>query len=133
MTTWLEDLLDEYPTNRTDSAIARLLRVYSGESDEVMRMAADAYMQAGKFFPKIADLQPFVKAAQERERGDWNRPPAITYPDDFMFDWEVARGSMQPLAEIGTELKVAAMLLRSNERFKELVQARPKTAVMVAA
>lgn len=115
---WLDDLLDEYPTNRTDSAIARLARVFADIPDEVMRTAVDNYMRHGQYFPKIADLRPFVDMAQEDMRGDWlaAHEPITAYPDIYIYEWEVSRNTMRPLVEIDREIAAARAELRAMVR-----------------
>lgn len=102
---WLEDLLDEYPTARSDAAISRLMRVFADVPAGVMRTAVDAYMRQGSFFPKIADLRPFVDTAQQRAINEgWpDGNPHGGYSDEFMYQWELERGTMRPLAEIEAE------------------------------
>lgn len=114
---WLEDLIDEYPTNRSDSAIERLARVFSEVSDETMQAAVDAYMLAGeKFFPKVGDLVPYVKEQQEQDRGPedyddiqqvkygrWRSLTGEHYTDEEMLRWEQERGTMPDDDELGTD------------------------------
>lgn len=114
---WLEDLIDEYPTNRSDRAIVRLARVYRDETDTVMQAAVDAYMLAGeKFFPKVGDLAPYVREAQEQERGPepysqvkrvrygrWLSESGEYHSDEEMLRWEQERGTMPPDELLDTE------------------------------
>jgi hypothetical protein len=76
LATWLDDLLDEYPgTKRSDQAIARLARVFRGETAEIMQAAVDSYLLERRFFPLVADLAPYVAMAREQARGviDYNQ------------------------------------------------------------
>lgn len=117
MKDWLDDLLDEYPTNRSDNAIARLVRVFRDVDDETMQAAVDAYMMDGnEFFPKVASLAPYVQAAQEDDRGPvpydqirrvhygrWQSVIGEHYSDEEILAWEQRRGTMPPDDELGTE------------------------------
>lgn len=114
---WLADLLDEYPTNRSDKAVERLARVFQDEPDSVMQPAVDAYMISGqKFFPKVGDLAPFVRESQEQARGPepysqvkrarygrWQSETGEHYSDDEILRWEQARGTMPSDEFLDTE------------------------------
>ena len=112
---WLNDLMDEYPTNRSDNAIIRLARVFADTPAAVMQTAVDTYMKDGnKFFPKVGDLSPYVKAVEEwqgralvlsteqsYERGMVPVHRKLDGVDKDALDaqialWEVARGTMPP-------------------------------------
>jgi hypothetical protein len=74
---WLEELADEYPTTdrngkplRSDAAIRRLAAVFAEEDPAVMLEAAYAYISGGRFFPRVAELRPYVERAREQRRGD---------------------------------------------------------------
>jgi hypothetical protein len=127
MSDWLTELLDEYPTERkdgksirTDSSINRLIRVFEDVPDHVMQKAVYAYMRQGVWFPKIADLRPFVNSAVEDERGD--KPYGELdqqlkyggYSDEDMYTWEVERGTMRPLDVIESEIEAARQQLSQS-------------------
>lgn len=101
---WLEDLLDEYPTGRSDRAIQRLRNSFASEPHTVMEAAVIVYMRENKFFPKISDLNDYVERARidnntwgarwselleaAKKTGDYSRV------DDIILEWEVGRGEM---------------------------------------
>lgn len=117
MTDWLAELLDEYPTKRTDAAINRLVRVYGDVPDSIMLKAVDSYMLDGHFFPKVADLRPFVREAQENARGDKAYEAIVQqvkYTDDDIMAWEIARRSMPTLVEIEDEIHLAQQELNGR-------------------
>lgn len=113
---WLNDLMDEYPTNRSDDAISRLGRVFADVPAGIMQSAVDAYMRDGnKFFPKVGDLSPYVTKLQEWQPQEWAAEQwhewnmlqlrrQIKHSDEQMAAWEVARGTMTadalPVAEM---------------------------------
>ena len=115
MKDWLEDLLDEYPTDqRSDKAIARLARVFSELPDGIMRSAVDRYLLNEKWFPRVADLQPYVAQAAEDGRGSipladegavirygrFISAESQPYTDDDLYLFEVERGTMPALDEL---------------------------------
>jgi len=115
MKDWLEDLFNEYPTDqRSDMAIARLARVFSEQSDGTMRSAVDRYLLNEKWFPRVADLRPYVAQAAEDARGSIplaDEGAVIRYgriisaesqpcSDDDLYLFEVERGSMPALDEL---------------------------------
>ena len=106
MTTWLEDLIDEYPTKRSDKAVARLARVFSEFPQDIMRRATDEYMLNETWFPRAASLRPYVKLAEEATRGDvrYNdiAEQGRRYSDAEMLAWEQERGTMPPDDELAT-------------------------------
>jgi len=120
---WMEDLMDEYPTNRSDRAIARLTRTFADKEQDVMEKAADLYMLAGnRFFPKVSDFVDYVKEA-EGQVNNWGyywgkqirqakEGEDYTAVDDAILEWELANGHMRPLAEIEREIKEAAQNLK---------------------
>ncbi len=73
---------------------------YAGESPVIMSEAVTEYMIDGnKFFPKIADLAPYVKKVNEpdfftellfksKQTGNTDRV------DNFILQWELERGSI---------------------------------------
>lgn len=108
MKAWIEDLIDEYPTKRSDGAIVRLARVFRGVPDSTMQAAVDSYMLSGQqFFPKVSDLAPYVREAQEQARGPepyaqvkrvrygrWLGESGEYHSDEEILRWEQARGTM---------------------------------------
>lgn len=116
---WLTELLDEYPTKRTETAVSRLVKVFEDTPDSIMQQATYAYMRHGQFFPKIADLRPFVDAALEDDRGgvsfsELDQQGQIRYggySDDEMLAWEIERGSMREESKIEAEILLARQLL----------------------
>lgn len=106
---WLEDLLDEYPTNRTESAIKRLAAAFANEETAVMGAATMAYMRDGnEFFPKISTLSNYVKMAridnntwevQWRARLDEAKASGdYTAVDAAIMAWETGRGGFEDTA-----------------------------------
>ena len=104
MTTWLEDLIDEYPTKRNDRAVARLVRVFAGTPDNVMSQAVADYLLAEQFFPKVGSLRPYVQTAEETARGETRyndiAEQGRRYSDAEMLAWEQERGTMPPDDEL---------------------------------
>ena len=105
---WLEDLIDEYPTNRTDSAIQRLASAFSYEDDALMEWAVEKYMKENQFFPKLSSMNPYVNLAK-KEAGRFSTPQEARYDvmlnnaratgdftavDDAILRWETARGGL---------------------------------------
>lgn len=110
---WLDALMDEYPTKRTDKAIARLYKVYADMAEDVMSEAAYAYMKAGKFFPKVADLNQYVKEAEEMARGTpFEESPGRPPTDEELLAFEQARGTMPPTKEHRTYWSIVADAVR---------------------
>lgn len=108
---WLADLIDEYPTKRTDSAIRRLVRVFSDYDNDVMQAAVDVYLLNEKYFPKVGDLAPYVKQAAEDARGDISYSELEQqwrYTDSEMLVWEQERGTMPEDELLNTEYEVIA-------------------------
>jgi hypothetical protein len=90
MKAWLNDLVDEYPTKRTETAIVRLARIYNEYSASIMQAAVDDYMLSEQFFPKVATLKPYVDLAVENARGR----DRIQHTDGEILAWEIERGTM---------------------------------------
>jgi len=111
MKDWLEDLLDEYPTKQSDKAIARLVRVYADTADPVMRRAVDQYLLHERFFPKVADLRPYVDQAIEESRGMEyaNAGERFAATDADLYAMEVERGTMPPMDELHNYWDVIVM------------------------
>ena len=110
---WIKELIDEYPTKRSQVAIVRLVRVYSKYSDETMRLAVDRYMLNEYFFPKVANLRQYVNAVLEDGRGDiayhaegervrygrWLSQESQAYSDQALYDFELSRDTVPELDE----------------------------------
>jgi hypothetical protein len=98
---WIEILLDEYPTKRSDDAIGRFAKFFGDQYEpEVLAMAVNDYMLAGeKFFPKIPDFVSYVRNAADRavvastRRTDW-------FDDNDLLAFEQRRGSMPADADL---------------------------------
>jgi hypothetical protein len=91
---WLDDLIDEYPTNRTVTAQLRLFRVFKQEGDATMVEAVTQYIRHESFFPRVSSLRPYVDAAKERARVKPKADPAV------MLAYEQAQGWMPPDDEL---------------------------------
>lgn len=97
MKDWIKDLIEEYPTGRSDTAIKRLMRVYAEVDDITMQRAVDRYLVHEKFFPKVADLRPYVEAAPYdideqgviHYYGRWKSPHQVT--DETLYEFEAQR------------------------------------------
>ena len=98
MSKWLNDLIDEYPTNRSDGAIKRLARIFAQYDDDTMQRATDSYILEGKYFPKVADMKAYVDHAlyAVAQQGP-------EHSDDEILAWEQERGTMPPDAELETD------------------------------
>ena len=112
MNNWLDDLLEEYPTNRSDGAIMRMVRVFSDYDNDTMRKAVDAYMMEGKYFPKVSDLHPYILHALYRvEQQDMekdketpeDREARLKVEDEKYLRIEQAAGSMPDDAQLDSE------------------------------
>lgn len=96
---WLDELMDEYPTNRTEKAIARLGRVFKDVPDRVMAAAVDKYMAEQKFFPKVSDLTNYVTWAQR----DMPYEASAQIIDEQILRWEQDRGMFPDDDRLGTD------------------------------
>ncbi len=106
MKPWLKDLMDEYPTNRSDVSIDRLERIFEQYDEETMRQATDLYILEGKYFPKVADMKKYVDHAlyqvAQQDSNPRDRHREIQAMDDEeiadldarMLAWEQERGTM---------------------------------------
>lgn len=67
---WILELIDEYAGEHlSDGKIARIERVFQDQDPAVMLSAVYAYMRSGgRFFPRVAELWPFVESAGDRYR-----------------------------------------------------------------
>ncbi len=92
---WLDELIDEYPTKRTDRAIERLGRLFKEIPQRIMEVAVDKYLLEQSFFPKVGDLAKYVQWAKRI------RPYEIAsqVADEELLRWEQERGTM-PADEI---------------------------------
>ncbi len=121
MNNWLDDLLEEYPTKRSDGAIMRMVRVFSEYDDDTMRTAVDAYMLEGTYFPKVSDLHPYILHAlyAVKQQGPTEYEKILQMNDDEiaevdarMLAWEQERGTMPDDTQLDSEYeereKVAA-------------------------
>lgn len=73
---WLTDLIDEYGREdedgnlavpgRTEQAIKRLYDAFADQPQEVMELAVCEYMKEQRFFPRLAELNPYVRTAREQ-------------------------------------------------------------------
>ena len=97
MKDWLKDLMEEYPTGRSDKAIKRLVRVFAEVDDITMQRAVDRYLIRERFFPKVADIRPYVEAAPYdineqgliHYYGRFKSPFKVT--DDELYEMEATR------------------------------------------
>lgn len=98
--TWLNELADEYENQHvSDNRMVRIGAAYLDEPEDIMSAAVLAYVRENKFFPKAADLHPYVIAARENARGrvPYNQlRQQIHYADADILRWEQARGTMPP-------------------------------------
>jgi len=98
---WIEILLDEYPTKRSDNAIARFAKFFNDQfTPEVLADAVSDFMLAGeKFFPKIPDFVNYARNADDRatvagtRRTDW-------FDDADLLRFEQRRGTMVSDADL---------------------------------
>ena len=97
---WIETLLDEYPTKRTDTAILRMMAAYSTEHLFMMQRAVVEFMKDGnKFFPKVADLAKYVEKVNSPDYfTDWlakcKQSGNYQEYDNFMLQWELEQGTI---------------------------------------
>jgi hypothetical protein len=106
MLDWLNELIDEYSNQKIDDKrLLRLGRAFSAESAEIMQDAVLSYIRENKYFPRTADLNPYVLAANEDKRGEikyrdlenqfsYGRFGHGSYSDDDILRWEQQRGTM---------------------------------------
>ncbi len=103
MKPWIKDLMDEYPTNRSDVSIDRLERIFEQYDDKTMSQATDLYILAGKYFPKVADMKKYVDHAlyAVKQQGPTEYEKVLQMDDDEieeldarMLAWEQERGTM---------------------------------------
>lgn len=102
---WITELMDEYPTGRSDNAIQRLRAAFANEEKAVMDAAIMAYMRDGnEFFPKISTLSKYVSVARvdnntwqvqwQAQLDEARATEDYTAVDDAIMQWEIARGEL---------------------------------------
>jgi hypothetical protein len=97
---WLNELVDEYQNQKiNDTRLFRLGRAFQDEPADIMQAAVLAYVRENKYFPRTADLNPYVLQAHEDARGripyhQLQQQPR--YSDDDILAWEQRRGTMPP-------------------------------------
>lgn len=104
---WLNELIDEYDTQKiNDGRLLRLGRAFKDEPPDIMQAAVLAYVRENKYFPRTADLNPYVQIARENNRGHLpyhqiQQQPRFT--DEDILRWEQQRGTMPADALLGTD------------------------------
>ena len=101
---WLIDLVAEYTTTKGPPApdkIKRLDRLFASEEPAAMLLAVNDYMRdGGRFFPRVADLVPYVKTATSLF-GRVIRPDLLSEADrsridEAIYSYEVSMGTIDP-------------------------------------
>jgi hypothetical protein len=120
MKDWIKELMDEYPTGRSDAAIDRLARIFGEYDDSLMQRAVDAYMLKSEYFPKVGDLFPHVQHAQYQVKQQDIMKPGIEAKNKWgtrfwlslgigdkddaeILAWEQQRGTMPPDDQLESE------------------------------
>ncbi len=105
---WLKDLMDEYPTNQSESSQIRLGRIFSEHEPDIMQAAVDEYLLNEKFFPKVSTLKPYVDWALEQARGvksyrQLEQDGQLIFSDEELLKFEQERGTMPSGESVGSE------------------------------
>ncbi len=107
---WLDELLDEYPTETkdgrtivSDRTILRLGKAYANESGDVMTLAVTTYIADNQFFPRTASLRSYVENAHAAIDESNGRVLGMIYSDKDLLRFEQERGSMPADELLGTD------------------------------
>jgi hypothetical protein len=104
----LEYLLDEYPTAKaTDIQLAKLTRRFAPYSNAILLEAIDLYAGENKWFPKWAELRPYIDMAEQKRQMEFYAVP----DDGELYALELAAGTMPHIDEIERDIATAARLV----------------------
>ena len=104
---WIETLADYFKHTRvSETAVQKLHQRFSGYDEATLGAAVDMYLEEGEYFPTIARFKPFAKTAKHMSATQTTRR-VHRHTDEEMYQWELERGTMRPLAEIDAEIDAA--------------------------
>ena len=108
---WINTLAEVYKHTRvSEIAVQKLHQRFSGYDSETLSQAVDLYLEDGEYFPTIARFKPYVETAAHLAATKTIRR-VHRHTDEEMYQWELERGSMRPMAEIETEIDEARVIL----------------------
>ena len=110
---WINTLAEVFKhTNVSEIAVQKLHDRFSGYDSETLSSAVNMYLEDNEYFPTIARFKPYAETADHLMATKTIRR-VHRHTDDEMYQWELARGTMRPMADIESEIAEARIELIS--------------------
>jgi hypothetical protein len=110
---WIQYLIAAYPqANISPKTYAVLEEQLQDVDEETLNRAVRRHVARSVFWPAAAELRTVIQAlppeqASRPKYGRFVAQAGELYPDDEIYEIEVRRGTMRPLAEIKNEIERA--------------------------
>ena len=117
----LEYLIDEYPkAPLTDVQMVKFSRRFAAYENSLLLEAIDLYTDSNKWFPKWAELKPYIDMAEKKRQMEFYAIP----DDDQLYKIEFEAGTMRHIDAIEAEIAQARIELNKMPAYQQQVSKR---------